>query len=258
MTNEELVELYQNGDKQALNKLIEKNIGIVYKLVNKFYVEGTNSIDKEDLEQEGFLGLIAAADKYKFDIENRAKFITYAVYWIYQKIQRFINSRNTNTETSLNLPIWEDGETELLDYIEDVDYGFENVEKKLYSQQLRKELDQVMRERLTLKEREILKLHYGWDKNKIMNPGEIGSLFKCTSSSIRNNESIALGKIRRSPWGVRKAKELAINKCSSSFKSIHKRLDYLDWENKYLKDSEFDKWCKEYIEKYNMEASVNH
>lgn len=51
MTNEELVQLYQNGDKQALNELVENNTGIVYKLANKFYVNMTSSIDKDDLIQ---------------------------------------------------------------------------------------------------------------------------------------------------------------------------------------------------------------
>lgn len=50
MTNEELV-FYQQGDKQALDSLIEQNKGIIYKLVNRFYVEKTNSIDIDDLEQ---------------------------------------------------------------------------------------------------------------------------------------------------------------------------------------------------------------
>ena len=56
MTNEELVELYQGGDKKALDLIIDQNKGMVYKLVNKFYTEDTSSIDKDDLEQEGFMG----------------------------------------------------------------------------------------------------------------------------------------------------------------------------------------------------------
>src|SRR3712207_7622501 len=93
MTNEELVYLYQQGDKQVLDSLIEQNKGIVYKLVNKFYVEGTNSIDKEDLEQEGIIGLIIAAGKYDLNNPKKAKFITYAIHWIYSKINRYIKQR---------------------------------------------------------------------------------------------------------------------------------------------------------------------
>ena len=35
MSNEELVQLYQNGDKKALEKLIQANTGIINKIANK-------------------------------------------------------------------------------------------------------------------------------------------------------------------------------------------------------------------------------
>ena len=69
MTNEELVKLYQEGNKKALDKLLEDNKRIVYKIANKFKITN-NSIDNDDLIQEGMLGLIIAADKYNFEKEN--------------------------------------------------------------------------------------------------------------------------------------------------------------------------------------------
>lgn len=41
---------------------------MVYELANKFYVEGTKSIDREDLDKEEIIGLIIAADKYSFGL----------------------------------------------------------------------------------------------------------------------------------------------------------------------------------------------
>ena len=116
MTNEELVLEYQEGNNNALNELIENNKGIVYKIANKFKITN-NSIDKDDLIQEGMLGLIIAADKYNFEKENKAKFITYAINWIYEKIYNTVIGHSTrekyNTElnnncTSLNSPIGKD------------------------------------------------------------------------------------------------------------------------------------------------------
>ena len=37
MTNEELVVLYQRGDKKALDKLLKNNDGLIYKVASKFY-----------------------------------------------------------------------------------------------------------------------------------------------------------------------------------------------------------------------------
>lgn len=212
MTNEELIYLYRQGDKQALEKLIEKNRGIVYKIANKFYIEGTNAIDREDLEQEGYIGLITAASKYKFDIDNRAKFITYAIHWIYQKISRYVKTKSTNEEASLNTPIGEDGDMELGDYIEGVDYGFENIEEKLYNQQLRKELEEIMSNYNTLQERQILKLRYGWDNNCCMTLEEVGCLFDVTGIRARQIQNKAMRKIRRTLWGKNKAKEILLEK----------------------------------------------
>lgn len=238
MSNEELVKLYQSGDKQALNKLIELNERIVYNLANKFYVEKSNSIDKDDLIQEGFWGLILAADKYRFDIENTAKFITYAVYWIRQKMNRFIESKNTNDEASLNTPIGEEDGSELLDYIEGVDYSFENVEEKIYNQELHIELESIMDKTLTLKEREILKLRHGWDNDKCMNRNEIGELFSVAISKINYIEKRAYGKLWRTPWGVEKAKEIHIYKKKSKRYNYLSVMDDISFEQKYLIDME--------------------
>ena len=113
MTNEELVKLYQLGDKQALEQLIEKNKGIVIKLVNKYYIDKTSSINREDLDQEGMIGLIIAANKYDLNNPKKASFITYAVFWVNQRLNRFVRQRNTNNEISLNKRIGEDEDTEL-------------------------------------------------------------------------------------------------------------------------------------------------
>ena len=67
MTNEDLVLLHQQGNRHALESLIENNKGLVMKIVNKFFFDRTNSITREDLEQEGFIGFIMAANKYDFN-----------------------------------------------------------------------------------------------------------------------------------------------------------------------------------------------
>ncbi|KAJ49717.1 RNA polymerase primary sigma factor/RNA polymerase sporulation-specific sigma factor [Clostridium tetanomorphum] len=234
MTNEELVHLYQNGDGQALSKLIEQNTGIVYKLVNKFYIEGTNSIDKEDLEQEGFIGLIIAANKYDFNNPKKANFITYAIHWIYSKISRFINQKNTNEETSLNIPIGEDEENELLDTIKDIDYSYENVEEKIYIQQLRQELEELMLQHNTLRQREILKLHYGWNNSKPMNLREIGEVLNMPYRHVRCEKFKALRKIRWTPWGRNKAKEIYVKKVYDAKYDINANLEFMDWKDKYI------------------------
>lgn len=216
MSNEELVQIYQSGDNKALEELIQANTGIINKLANKY--NGINrELEFDDLFQNGVLGLIAAAKKYKFDIEKRAKFITYAVYYIDRYIHSCVNGRTTkdieNNKfyhqcTSLNKPTGEDEETELGDSVVDKDYGFENIEEKLFLKNLRKELEEVMKTHNTLEQREILKFKYGW-KTTPMKLEDIANILGITINKVNNIEHMALRKLRNSSWAMNHIKEFA-------------------------------------------------
>ncbi|WP_308779543.1 sigma-70 family RNA polymerase sigma factor [uncultured Clostridium sp.] len=215
MSNEELVQLYQNGDVNALDELIGDNSRIVYKIANKY--DGVNrELELGDLIQEGILGLIEAAKRYDFNNEKKAKFITYAVYYIDRYIYRAVNGRSTkekgNNEfyhncSSLNVPVGEEG-TELGDLIEGVDYGYENIEEKLFLNNLRKELEEVMQTHNTLEQREILKFKYGWN-SKPMKLDDIAEIYNITRDKVRKIEHIALRKLRHSSWAMNNIKEFA-------------------------------------------------
>ena len=78
MNNEELVYEYQSGNKKALDEIVERNKGIVIKIVNHYYLSN-KTVDFEDLEQTAMLGLINAVIHYDFNNSKKAKFITFAV-----------------------------------------------------------------------------------------------------------------------------------------------------------------------------------
>lgn len=207
MTNEELVKLYQEGNKKALDKLLEDNKRIVYKIANKFKITN-NSIDNDDLIQEGMLGLIIAADKYNFEKENKAKFITYAIHWIYERMYNIVvghstrekgNNELNNNCTSLNTPIGEEGEGELQDIIVSYDNDVSNIDEILMLKELRKDLNNTMLECNTLLEREILKLYYGWDTSSI-SLGEIAELYNKDINYIRGINNKSLNKLRKSKY----------------------------------------------------------
>jgi RNA polymerase primary sigma factor len=105
MTNEELVQEYQNGNKEALDELMQQNTGLVMYFANKYKGFCSNaSLDFDDLVQEGWIGLMNAAEKYNptqplevdpdeedEDKTNRVSFTTYAGYSIKGRILRSIN-----------------------------------------------------------------------------------------------------------------------------------------------------------------------
>jgi len=88
LTNEQVKEYIlksQQGDKKARDILVERNIRLVWSVVQRFMNRG---YEQEDLFQIGSIGLIKSIDK--FDLSYDVRFSTYAVPMIIGEIQRFI------------------------------------------------------------------------------------------------------------------------------------------------------------------------
>ena len=85
----------KEGNTKALNKLITSNLRFVISVAKQYQGQG---IDLIDLIQYGNEGLIEAASK--FDVDKGFKFISYAVWWIRQKI---VLALSTNSRT-IRLP----------------------------------------------------------------------------------------------------------------------------------------------------------
>lgn len=83
--NNQLVSLARMGDKQAQDKLIENNMGLIWNIVKKF---GNRGYEQDDLFQIGAIGLVRAVNKFDFDFNT--KFSTYAVPMIIGEIKRFL------------------------------------------------------------------------------------------------------------------------------------------------------------------------
>lgn len=81
----ELGKLILEGDKNALNKMVESNLRLVVSVAHKYQNNGVSFLD---LIQEGNLGLMHAAEK--FDYRKGYKFSTYATTWIKQYVQRAV------------------------------------------------------------------------------------------------------------------------------------------------------------------------
>lgn len=85
-TREEEVELakkIQQGDTEALNRLVEGNLRFVVKVAQGYQGCG---MSLPDLINEGNIGLIEAAGR--FDASKGVKFISYGVWWIRQAIMQ--------------------------------------------------------------------------------------------------------------------------------------------------------------------------
>lgn len=91
LTTEEerrLSERILEGDRRALNKLIEANLRFVVSVARQYKGQG---VAMEDLVSEGNMGLMKAAAK--FDAGKGVRFVNYAVVHIRQQIERAIEQQ---------------------------------------------------------------------------------------------------------------------------------------------------------------------
>ncbi|NLW41348.1 MAG: RNA polymerase sporulation sigma factor SigF [Tissierellia bacterium] len=81
----ELIKKAQKGDREAKEKLVKHNLGLIKSVLRGFSNRG---YDMDDLFQIGSIGLLKAIEK--FDTSYDVKFSTYAVPMIAGEIKRFL------------------------------------------------------------------------------------------------------------------------------------------------------------------------
>ena len=110
MTDEQLVELIQKGDRQAKDVLAERYADFVRKISRRFFLVGG---ERDDLIQEGMMGLIVAMDDYK-RVENGKSFKNFAYLCIRRRLfdamKKYGSKKNQVLNTSISLTVgdfWE-------------------------------------------------------------------------------------------------------------------------------------------------------
>ena len=139
MSDDELLELINKKDTDALDFLICKYKDLVNSKVNKYFIIGA---EKEDIVQEGLIGLYKAIKDYKPDKQNSFK--SFANLCIERQLITAIKSSNRqkhmplNSYLSLNMTAFEneDGnnDTPIVDVLENtvIEDPLDTITKKEY------------------------------------------------------------------------------------------------------------------------------
>jgi len=89
----------EKRDNKTRNLLVQKNQALVSYVINKYYSNRKEyQTLKEDMTQEGIIGLCSAIEGYKPKLGYR--FSTYGVYWIRQAINNYL----LNIEPIIHVP----------------------------------------------------------------------------------------------------------------------------------------------------------
>lgn len=89
---------YKNGDEGAKTELIHRNLRFVISVANKFQ---NCNLPFSDLVNEGNIGLIKAIER--FDPNRDNKFISYAVWGIFQSVSSFVEDNSRSIRIPKNI-----------------------------------------------------------------------------------------------------------------------------------------------------------
>ena len=185
------IENMSNGDEEARNILIERNLRLVAHVSKKY---STTNIDQDDLISIGTIGLIKAINS--FDYTKNIKLATYAARCIDNEILMFIRSnKKTKSEIFLNEAIGKDKDDNEISLIDVIGKDEMCVDDEIDLKLRIKELYNKMTEILKGREKTILELRFGLDGTKPKTQHEIAEMLGISRSYVSRIETKAIGKL---------------------------------------------------------------
>ena len=183
--------LAAQGDLDARNILISRNLRLVAHIMKKYYAQ---TADQEDLISIGTIGLIKGIST--FDTSKGARLATYAARCVENEILMYFRSQKKSSQ-----------DVSLSDYIEtgsdgaalslmDVVSGDEDLLEQANKRQMLQKLCRVLDRCLTEQERQVILLRYGLAGNSPHRQREVADLVGISRSYVSRIEKRALEKLR--------------------------------------------------------------
>ena len=188
----ECLKKMKNGDLEARNELIERNMRLVAHVAKKYQ----NPEDEmEDLISIGTIGLIKAVETYKEDYGSRLA--TYAARCIDNELlMHFRAKKKTSKEVSLYEPIGTDKEGNQIQLLDVVVSEDEDVVELLEQDRKVRRLNEIIPQTLSARELFIIINRYGLYGKKTMTQREIARKLGISRSYVSRIEKRAIEKLR--------------------------------------------------------------
>ncbi len=186
------LELAAQGDLNARNILIERNLRLVAHIMKKYY---TQTSDQEDLISIGTIGLIKGIST--FDASKGARLATYAARCVENEIlMYFRGQRKSASDVSLSEYI-ETGKDGTALSLMDVICSDEDLFEQMSDKEVYAKLYEKIEECLTPREKRIITLRYGIGNRKPLTQREIADLCGISRSYVSRIEKKALQKLEK-------------------------------------------------------------
>ena len=186
------LELAAQGDQEARNILIQRNLRLVAHIMKKYYALDA---DQEDLISIGTIGLIKGVDT--FDASKGARLATYAARCVENEIlMHFRSQRKSAQDVSLSDQIDTAGDgapLELMDVVCQEDDLLEQLAGKEQIARLRVAVEQV----LLPQEKQVIRLRYGLNGQMPQRQREVAKIIGISRSYVSRIEKKALEKLKK-------------------------------------------------------------
>lgn len=180
----------KEGDSEARNKLIIRNMRLVAHIIKKYY---TNYADQEDLISIGTIGLIKSIDTY--DTKNGTKFATYAGKCVQNEIlMHFRSQKKLAMESSIDDTIEFDKDGNPLTYIDIISVE-DNIVEQIDLKSKKEMIEYAVDKLLDKRERAIIRLRYGLWESKPITQREVAAKLGISRSYVSRIEKSALKKV---------------------------------------------------------------
>ncbi len=180
------------GDLEARNTLIERNLRLVAHIMKKYYAQAS---EQEDLISIGTIGLIKGIST--FDSTKGARLATYAARCVENEIlMHFRSQKKSSQDVSLSdyIETGTDGAAlSLMDVVSDDEDLLETISTRQRLQEVRRAVDSC----LTGQERQVITMRYGLEGGQPCRQREVAQAMGISRSYISRIEKRALQKLRR-------------------------------------------------------------
>lgn len=188
----EMLRRLEQGDIEARNVLIEKNMRLVAHMTRK-YVTADREI--EDLISVGTIGLIKAINSFKPD--KNIRLATYAAKCIDNEILMMLRTEKRKmNEVSIYEPVGKDKEGNEISIIDVVGEEQVDVVEECIRDQRIKCLEKNMNKVLTKREKMIIINRYGLGDNEEMTQNDLAKKLGISRSYVSRIEKKALSKLK--------------------------------------------------------------
>ena len=186
-----LIQRSHEGDEEARNILIERNLRLVAHVAKKY---SNSKVDQDDLISIGSIGLIKGINS--FNLEKGARLSTYVSRCIDNEILMHLRAtKKLNAEVYLNEPIGKDKDDNVItleEVLENDDKCLDDVvDTKMKIRKMYNKIKEVLKDR----EKTIIELRFGLKGGKPKTQKEIAKMMGISRSYVSRIETKAIEKL---------------------------------------------------------------